>query len=691
MGLKEKCGDVVSKDEARRKFKERLKKDTEFRETELRWTKKTVDEYLKDYDERGRVGGPNIHSADDTMISSLYLLGDLVKKEEKKVTVTVQEGSKKEFEACHVCPYDPSHDCEAKDLVDDVCAIKAFGEAALLKVMRRRLVEKLSIYTYVGDIVLCMNPYMYLPKMVDIAEYPNHLQFKLGENPHSYASAHFAYWGALKPEMYPGQPERNQSCVVSGESGAGKTVACGFIMKYLKKLSDWRKIELKEQSDASGADITSLVAGVSPFLEAFGNAKTNMNDNSSRFGKFTKIWFSNGKIIGAEFEHYLLEKARLVDQGKGERNYHIFYFLIRGATDEETKSLRLSKCEDFPKLMGGGSSLIGHGSGPEYDTERMNASLHEDPDDTGVRAALSAAKVSDETQVQLWRAVAACLHMLTLKFKPTKGGQASEPEDQAKCDMVKDLLSLKGDLGAMLVIYRLTLPGKVVDRECDPVKSEDNRNALAKDIYDRTFAWLILEICNGVLEPEQEGDAFVGLLDIFGFELMPKNSIEQLCINFANEKLQQLFNQHVFDDEEKAYSSEGLDASVVPPHKDNTPCCNLVEKKTKSYMGMLPILDDHSKSDSNTDKTYVSLVNKTFGKSKGTFKKAHGKIARSASAYYRGDRKHDLVFHIAHYAGDVKYDASNFLLKNKDKLPPQLMELMQGSADSFVLNLYVFV
>jgi myosin heavy subunit len=213
-----------------------------------------------------------------------------------------------------------------------------------------------------------------------------------------------------------------------------------------------------------------------------------MNDNSSRFGKFTKIWFSNGKIIGAEFEHYLLEKARLVDQGKGERNYHIFYFLIRGASDEETKSLRLSKCENFPKLMGGGSSLIGHGSGPEYDKERMNAPLHEDPDDTGVRAALTAAKVSDATQVQLWRAVAACLHMLTLKFIPTNGGQSSKPEDQAKCDMVKDLLSLKGDLGAMLVIYRLTLPGKTVDRECDPVKSEDNRNALAKDIDDRSFA-----------------------------------------------------------------------------------------------------------------------------------------------------------------------------------------------------------
>jgi myosin heavy subunit len=278
MGLKEKCGDVVSRDEARKKFKERLKNDTEFREKTLRWTKNSVDKYLTDYDERGRVGGPNIHDSDTSMISSLYLLGDLVKKEGKTAIVTIRDGSKKEFQTCHVCPYDPSHDCETKDLGDDVCAIKGFGEASLLKIMRRRLVEKLSIYTYVGDIVLCLNPYMYLPAMVDVKEYPDHVQFKLGQNPHSYASAHFAYWGALKPELYPGQPERNQSCVVSGESGAGKTVACGFIMKYLKKLSDWRKIELKEnESKESGSDITSLVAGVSPFLEAFGNAKTNMN------------------------------------------------------------------------------------------------------------------------------------------------------------------------------------------------------------------------------------------------------------------------------------------------------------------------------------------------------------------------------------------------------------------------------
>ena len=226
---------------------------------------------------------------------------------------------------------------------DDVCKIKGFGEAALLKCMRKRHCDALNIYTYVADIVLCLNPYMYLPKMVDIKEYPEQVIYHPGTNPSSYASAHFAYYGTLDEKA----EKRNNSCIVSGESGAGKTVACGFIMKYLAKLSDWRKMKLNEYDPEDKNDITKLVAGVSPFLEMFGNAKTRMNDNSSRFGKFTKIWFHDGKIIGAELVHYLLEKARLADQGAGERNYHIFYGLIRGATAEEKSRLKLKDADEY--------------------------------------------------------------------------------------------------------------------------------------------------------------------------------------------------------------------------------------------------------------------------------------------------------------------------------------------------------
>ena len=204
---------------------------------------------------------------------------------------------------------------------------------------------------------------------IDTYNNNNNNRYKLGKEPNSYASAHFAYYGQFKPDNYPSQNSRDQSCIVSGESGAGKTVACGLIMTYLAQLSNWRKEELGEaeaKTDDGGKDVTSLVAGVSPFLEAFGNAKTNMNDNSSRFGKFTKIWFEDGKIIGAELEHYLLEKARITGQGEGERNFHVFYFLIRGATAEEKKEFFLEDCDKYPKLCEGGASLIGHGHGPEY-------------------------------------------------------------------------------------------------------------------------------------------------------------------------------------------------------------------------------------------------------------------------------------------------------------------------------------
>jgi len=370
-----------------------------------------VEEYVKEYEARANYPGDFIQKANPKtkkymMCSSLYVIGQLVSKDDKKSQVVKENGKTEEFDNKHVCPYDESHDASADEMPDDVCSLSAFGEAALLLCMRKRLCAGLNIYTYVGDIVLCLNPYMYLPEMVDIVEYPDQWEYKMGERPSSYSSAHFAYWGTMDEES----PMRNQSCIVSGESGAGKTVACGFIMKYLAKLSNWRKMALNEwDPDSKTKDITKLVAGVSPFLEMFGNAKTNMNDNSSRFGKFTKIWFKDGKIIGAELVHYLLEKARLAGQGEGERSYHVFYGLVRGATPEEQAKYNFKSCDDYPLLCEGGSSLIGHGHGPEYDVNRFNADLHEDPDDTGMRAALTAAEVSKDQQSIIWVRLYMCV------------------------------------------------------------------------------------------------------------------------------------------------------------------------------------------------------------------------------------------------------------------------------------------
>jgi len=693
-GKKESCIDVVNSDKNREKFLDRLKNDENFRTRELRWTEKPVEDYVNKYKERAKCPGENIHSADILMCTSLYLRGIQIEKTEKHVKIETKPGKVEEFDIEHWCPYDESHDLPADEMPDDVCKIKAFGEAALLRCMRKRHCDALNIYTYVADIVLCMNPYMKLPKMEDIKEYPEQIIYRPGSNPSSYASAHFAYYGTLDATA----EKRNNSCIVSGESGAGKTVACGFIMKYLAKLSDWRKMKLNEYDPEDKSDITKLVAGVSPFLEMFGNAKTRMNDNSSGFGKFTKIWFQDGKIIGAELVHYLLEKARLADQGAGERNYHIFYGLIRGATAEEKSRLKLKDPDEYEMLMGGGSSIVGHGNGPEYDVARFNNPLHDDPDHTGIRAALKSANVDMEQQAVLWNTCAGILKLLDVKFEKGEEENSSKVKDLDALSEVEKLLGLGGDfsesLSKILVINRIKPKGeKPIDSPTNVMGAQDNRNALGKETYGRIFAWLIDDVCNNALEPKGTKDAFVGLLDIFGFEVMAKNSIEQLCINFANEKLQQLFNKHVFDEEEKIYTAEGLSTEALPDHPDNTPCCNLVAMSSKKFMGIFASLDEATKVRGKmTDRKFLQKLVTRFGRKKKkpgeVFKKAKGLVAKQASMFFFAHKKKDYLFDVVHYAKDVEYDVRCFLEKNKDKLPVQLEDNMKLSGVDFVKSLF---
>jgi len=338
------------------------------------------------------------------MIDKLFELGTVISENAKDETyrLLTKDGKEMEFSKEDVCVYDASQDDD--DPPDDVISVSGFGEASMLKVFRRRYLEKLNIFTYVGDVVVSVNPYMYLPEMARIPSVPK--KYEEGKDPSVFAVAHFAYWSIVEPHKYnlTGENKRNQSCPVSGESGAGKTVACGFIMKYLAQLSRWRSKSLGKSNERG--DVTSLVAGVSPFIEGFGNAKTNMNDNSSRFGKFTKIFFKDGMIYGANMVKYLLEKSRIVDQGENERNYHIFYGLIKGATAEERKKYALKSVNHYEMLMHGHCAIIDHETKTDgtntYDFERMNNPLSKDPDDTGYRAALQAAKFGPSRQIVLW-------------------------------------------------------------------------------------------------------------------------------------------------------------------------------------------------------------------------------------------------------------------------------------------------
>ena len=376
-GVVQNCTSVVSSDPMREKFKKKFMSDENFRTRTLRWTKKSPEayvfstpplslsldsrhlistsvhsqvhiyiysqpthstllthlnlptraltqslptnntthenRYMKEYDARSKPGPKNnIKHDGQQMVSTIYEIGQNEGPAgDGKVKVKTKSGKSVVFDVEEdTCPWDESH--EDDNLPEDVTEIKGFGVASLLLIMQRRFIENLQIYTYVGDVVLCLNPYMYLPAMVDISRDPVK-QYRLGKEPHSYASAHFAYWGVVDPDNFgsSGSP-RDQSCIVSGESGAGKTVACTFIMKYLAFLSSLSGGGGGDEGkvDEDNIDIASKVGGVSPFLEAFGNAKTNMNDNSSRFGKFTMIKISNGKVVG-KLERFFLSLSSL--------------------------------------------------------------------------------------------------------------------------------------------------------------------------------------------------------------------------------------------------------------------------------------------------------------------------------------------------------------------------------------------
>lgn len=707
-GVHKSIMEVAKNDPLRKKIEEKLK-DDHFRTKVLGFKNMTAKEAIYDY--RHRLEN-NVVPPDKTMCYNMYEIGIVKETKESKVLVEKKDGTEEwlDRDASEACTFDPQHEGPLDELPEDVSSISGFGVAALLIVIRRTLIEKMQQFTYVGDVVIAVNPYMYLPQMVRIAQPPEVKTYHLGKDPSVYATAHFSYWGLMKPEEYFVGCPRNQSCIVSGESGAGKTVSCGQIMRYLANMSDWsRGITRRastgnvllgtESSDA--IDVTKLVRGVSPFLEAFGNANTVMNDNSSRFGKFQKILFNKaGRIIGGEVDHYLLEKGRLSYQGKGERNFHIFYFLLKGKTPEEDKLLRLKSAEKYKMLFGGGITTIRHENKRSkdgtivntYDVDRMNNPLDDDADHTGCRAALKAANVSEKRQLDMWKALAALLKMGDLEFEEDENERSSKVKNRKLCDEISALLGIDHlpedeGLHKMLCIYRREIQGEKLDSPVSPRVASFQRFALIKDLYSRMFDEL-MRVVNRVLDSRESACGFIGILDIFGFEVFEYNSMEQLCINFANEKLQKLFNEHIFVEEGKIYKAEDLPLDVLPPFRDNTPCCNLIERK---HVGIFPMLDDMVGKAKATDESYARQVFERYGfNAHKAGPSATTRAEKRAGEYIGGKQTDPMWFTIRHFAGNVRYHTKDWIKKNEDKLPPQLPDLMQSSKNEYI-STYVFM
>ena len=448
---------------------------------------------------------------------------------------------------------------------------------------------------------------------------------------------------------------RNQTIVVSGESGAGKTVSAKYIMRYFATRESPDQPGKRAQGIADAMSETEeQILATNPVMEAFGNAKTTRNDNSSRFGKYIEILFDKKtEIIGARIRTYLLERSRLVFQPLRERNYHIFYQLVAGATDSERNDWGLLPVEHFEYLNQGGAPIIdGVDDKIEFDATRKS---------------LGTIGVSQEKQAHIFGLLSALLHLGNVKITATRTDsvlQSTEPALIKACQM---LGVNAADFAKWTVKKQLITRGEKIMSNLTQQQAVVVRDSVAKFIYSSLFDWLVENINAGLATEEVSARAtsFIGVLDIYGFEHFAKNSFEQFCINYANEKLQQEFNQHVFKLEQEEYLREEIDWTFID-FSDNQPCIDLIEAK----LGVLALLDEESRLPMGSDEQFVT--------------KLHHNFANDKSKYYKKPRFGKSAFTVCHYAIDVTYESDGFIEKNRDTVPDEHMDVLRSTSNDFL-------
>ncbi|KAI9677563.1 MAG: Myosin type-2 heavy chain 1 [Caeruleum heppii] len=531
---------------------------------------------------------------------------------------------------------------------DDLTNLSHLNEPAVLQAIKLRYSQK-EIYTYSGIVLIATNPFarvdsLYVPGMVQVYAGKQ----RSSQAPHLFAIAEEAFTDMLRDNS-------NQTIVVSGESGAGKTVSAKYIMRYFatRESPDQPGKRTKGRADAMSETEEQILA-TNPIMEAFGNAKTTRNDNSSRFGKYIEILFDQGTdIIGAKIRTYLLERSRLVFQPLKERNYHIFYQLVAGATNAEREDLGLVPVEHFDYLNQGGS--------PEIDGVDDAAEFH------ATRESLRKIGVSAEKQAEIFRILAALLHLGNVKITASRLDSVLAPTEPSlirACEM----LGVDATAFAKWTIKKqLITRGEKITSNLTQLQAVVVRDSVAKFVYSSLFDWLVEIINHGLATDEVLGRArsFIGVLDIYGFEHFAKNSFEQFCINYANEKLQQEFNAHVFKLEQEEYLREEIDWTFID-FSDNQPCIDLIEGK----MGVLSLLDEESRLPMGSDEQFVT--------------KLHHNFANDKQKFYKKPRFGKSAFTVCHYAIDVTYESDGFIDKNRDTVPDEHMEVLRASTNKFL-------
>ncbi|NWY72807.1 MYH1B protein, partial [Erithacus rubecula] len=570
-----------------------------------------------------------------------YVKSTITSRESGKITVKTEGGETLTVKEDQIFSMNPPK----YDKIEDMAMMTHLHEPAVLYNLKERYAAWM-IYTYSGLFCVTVNPYKWLPVYNPEVVLAYRGKKRQEAPPHIFSISDNAYQFMLTDR-------ENQSILITGESGAGKTVNTKRVIQYFATIA--ASGDKKKEEQTSGkmqGTLEDQIISANPLLEAFGNAKTVRNDNSSRFGKFIRIHFgATGKLASADIETYLLEKSRVTFQLKAERSYHIFYQIMSNRKPELIEMLLITTNPYDYLYVSQGEITV--------------PSINDQEELMATDSAIDILGFSADEKTAIYKLTGAVMHYGNLKFKQKQREEQAEPDGTEVADKAAYLMGLNSaDLLKALCYPRVKVGNEYVTKGQTVQQVYNSVGALAKSVFEKMFLWMVVRI-NQQLDTKQPRQYFIGVLDIAGFEIFDFNSLEQLCINFTNEKLQQFFNHHMFVLEQEEYKKEGIEWEFIDFGMDLAACIELIEKP----MGIFSILEEECMFPKATDTSFKNkLYDQHLGKSNNFQKPKPGK------------GKAEAHFSLVHYAGTVDYNISGWLEKNKDPLNETVVGLYQKSS-----------
>ncbi|KAM9324263.1 myosin-4-like [Gastrophryne carolinensis] len=579
----------------------------------------------------------------------LYVKGMITARNGDNVTVKTADGKDVTVTSAQVYPQNPPK----FDKIEDMVMMTHLNEASVLFNLKERYAAWM-IYTYSGLFCVTVNPYKWLPVYDPVVVAGYRGKKRQEAPPHIFSISDNAYQAMLTDR-------ENQSVLITGESGAGKTVNTKRVIQYFATVAAIGDSKKKQEASANPkGTLEDQIIQANPLLEAFGNAKTVRNDNSSRFGKFIRIHFGNsGKLSSADIETYLLEKSRVTFQLSAERSYHIFYQIMTNKKPELIEALLITTNPyDYPYISQG---------------EIVVKSIDDGEELIATDTAIDILGFNSDEKIGIYKLTGAVMHQGNMKFKQKQREEQAEPDGTEVADKISYLMGLNSaDLLKALCYPRVKVGNEYVTKGQTVQQVYNSIGALTKSVYEKLFLWMVVRI-NHQLDTKQPRQFFIGVLDIAGFEIFDCNSLEQLCINFTNEKLQQFFNHHMFVLEQEEYKKEGIDWEFIDFGMDLAACIELIEKP----LGIFAILEEECMFPKATE---TSFKNKMYDQHLGKCKNFEKPKLQKG--------KPEAHFSLVHYAGTVDYNISGWLDKNKDPLNETVVGLYQKSSVKLLAFLF---